>query len=701
MVVVRTMKVSKVEILNYRLLRNFSLELESELSLVIGKNNSGKTSLLSAFEKFVVESTKISIDDFNINLRERLRELVSGEKPIPTEEEYVSIGMHLRMVIKYNEQDDLGQVSELIMSLDPEDNLINLGFEYKLSHSQLVSFCSAYQEDKDNYDNDALLYISEKHGKYFGGVVRKSYLSGDFSKYTDLSKEKISLEEVLSFRSISAKRSVTNKDNDKTLSVQTAKIYKRTDETEEQKETVNLFKKKLRSTDKDLSAVYQSMFAKLLGSVERFGGISHAETSLTISSTLQHRELLEGNTTVLYRHENHDLPEHFNGLGYMNLISMIFEIDLLMTSFRRALNQRPAAINILFIEEPEAHTHPQMQYVFIKNIKALLAEGIKREDGLNVNLQTVISTHSSHIVAECDFDDIKYMKKSGGEVLCKSLKSLKDDYFKAHDEEGAGHFRFLKQYLTLHRAELFFADKVILVEGDTEKILLPAMMKKLDQEYPIEGVAPLLSQNISLVEVGAHSQIFEKFLRLVGIKTLILTDIDTGKTTVESDGKSVEKRVTKKCPPLDPGTDHTSNNALCFFYGKKREDIKFFLDLEKDNKILSYLEGWTPNKQGDLFVGFQTEEEGYRGRSFEDAFFSINKKFLGNDSARFPSLVAKHFELYVNGTYTPYEFAEKAVDKKAGLAIDILLNSVPSKGSEFSNWKTPAYIQEGLEWLRN
>ncbi|CAI8723740.1 ATP-dependent nuclease [Pseudomonas chlororaphis] len=700
-IVILIMKISKIEICNYRLLRNFSLDLEDDLSLVIGKNNSGKTSLLSALEKFVVEKNKITLDDFNTSLREKLCRLISGGEPIPDEDKYIPIGMQLKITIKYGEKDDLGQVSALIMSLDPEDDLINLGFEYNLSYSQLVAFCTAYQEEKENYDNDALLYASEMHEKYFGGIVRKSYLSGDFTRYTDLSREKISLEEVLSFRSISAKRNVTNKNNDKTLSGQTAKIYKRTEETEEQKETVNLFKKKLRIADKDLSTVYQSMFAKLLGSVEKFGGVSHAETSLTIASTLQHRELLEGNTTVLYRHDEHDLPEHFNGLGYMNLISMIFEIDLLMTSFRRAINQRPAAINLLFIEEPEAHTHPQMQYVFIKNIKSLLAEGIKREDGVSVNLQTVISTHSSHIVAECDFYDIKYMKRCGGEVHCKSLKSLKDDYLKANLKDGAEHFRFLKQYLTLHRAELFFADKAILVEGDTEKILLPAMMKKLDQEYSVEGVPPLLSQNISLVEVGAHSQIFEKFIRFIGIKTLILTDIDTGKTIEKPDDKGGFKKSTEKCPPLDLETDHTTNNALCFFYGKERQDIKFFLGLEKSQKALAYQEGWTPDVQGELFVGFQTEEDGYCGRSFEDAFFSINKDFLGKEPSKFPSLIAKHFKLYVDGAYSPHDFAEKAVDKKAALAIDILLNSEASAKSMFSNWKTPAYIQEGLEWLRS
>lgn len=704
------MKISAIEIKNFRLLTDFHLDLESDLSLVIGKNNTGKTSLLSALEKLVAEKSKVTFNDFNVELRDKLRSLISGTEAIPNEKDYEPLGMELKLFITYNEEDDLGQVAPLIMSLAPEDNQIILGFEYKISHAQITSFHEDFQADKDNYEDDALLYLSEKQQRYFGNITRKSYLSTDHKIYTDLTKEKIPLNEVISFRAISAKRNVTNKENDKTLSGQTAIIYKITEESEQQKDTVNLFKKTLRGADKNLSNIYQSMFSKLLNNVEKFGGLAQSETSLTIASTLQHRELLDGNTTVLYRHETHNLPEHFNGLGYMNLISMIFEIDLLMTAFRKSITERPSAINLLFIEEPEAHTHPQMQYVFIKNIKNLLSEGIKREDGQTVNLQTVITTHSSHIVAECDFDDIKYMKRINGHVICRSLKDLKKEYEQDGEANQNNHFKFLKQYLTLNRAELFFADKVILVEGDTERILLPAMMKKLDQESPSEEVAPLLSQNISIVEVGAHSQIFEKFIRFLGIKTLILTDIDTGKTipdlnndrTPKLDSQGNPKFTTEKCPPNDPNVDHTTNNALCFFHKKQRSDIKYFLDLEKSKKVFSCTENtWAPNEKGNLFTAYQIEEEGYRGRSFEDAFFSINKKLLGNDPASFPSLVAKHFNLYIQDNCSAFEFAEKGVDKKTTLAIDILLNSQSNKTLSFLNWKTPSYIAEGLEWLRN
>ena len=96
---------------------------------------------------------------------------------------------------------------------------------------------------------------------------------------------------------------------------------------------------------------------------------------------------------------------------------------------KREKDKKPADINLLFIEEPEAHTHPQMQYVFIKNIKKLLGKGIRREDGENRDLQYIISTHSAHIVADSDFDSIKYLRKDNVKgIIARNLKALKEKY---------------------------------------------------------------------------------------------------------------------------------------------------------------------------------------------------------------------------------------------------------------------------------
>ncbi|MFZ6871809.1 ATP-dependent nuclease [Undibacterium sp. Di27W] len=711
------MRVTQIQIKNFRLLRNFSLDLENNLSVVIGKNNCGKTSLVAALDKFINSSevNKINYDDFNIQFKNELVAFLDKKKKIQEQSKYKAIGLELRIYIEYEDKDDLSSVNQLIMNLDPDDNHIVLGFDYKISHARLTDMVEEFQSTKTKYGSDPNTFLRENHSDFFNSIEKTSISFKDPEKTLDLKKEKIRLADVISFKYISAKRSVTNKDNDKTLSTQTSTIYKKRSESQEQESAIEEFKNKLRSTDKDLSSIYETMFSELIQKVSIFGGIKKGDTSIQIASTLQHREILSDNTTVLYTQNDHALPEHYNGLGYMNLISMIFEIDMLMSSFRKSVKEKPTPINLLFLEEPEAHTHPQMQYVFIKNIKSLIKKNLEREDKLSVNLQTIISTHSSHIVSECEFDDIKYLIKSANEnsVVAKNLKQLEREYSSEDEKENNDlkqSFKFLKQYLTLNRAELFFADKAILVEGDTERILLPAIMKKLDQENPDDNFSPIISQNISIVEVGAYSQIFEKFIHFLEIKCLIITDIDSGltQTCFETDGTTPIKNKdgdikteTKKCVPNDPAADHTSNSALVFFHAKTTKDLSYFLSLPLQKKTLLKKDGkWNANENGQLLLIYQIEEENYHARSFEDAFFHINKNLLKNNPDNFPSLTKKWLTQYLDGNCDAFDFSEKAVGSKPSLAIEILLNSIPHKNSDFSNWKIPKYIYEGLEWLR-
>lgn len=328
---------------------------------------------------------------------------------------------------------------------------------------------------------------------------------------------------------------------------------------------------------------------------------------------------------------------------------MIFEIEILLHEFKRDKIEKPSDINLMFIEEPEAHTHPQMQYVFIKNIKNLLKGGIIGHNGERRKLQYIITTHSSHIVVESKFDGIKYFKKDRNNVIAKNLKDLEYEYDKDGESQN---FKFLKQYLTLHRSELFFADKAIFIEGDTERILLPAMMKKIDQDEPKN---PLLSQNISIVEVGAYSHIFEKFIDFIGVKSLIITDIDSGYDTIlfETDGITPQKHKNGsikteliKCPVSDSSSSYTSNASLKFFHDDI-SDISYYKDLKFEWKILrkkkKIVNKWVSNKKGNLLTIYQTEEDGYHSRSFEDAFFHLNRQFIVDNKEQFNSLVNKKY----------------------------------------------------------
>lgn len=692
------MKIYKIQVENFRLLKEFSIDIEEELSLVIGKNNTGKTSILSALDKFLNRSdnNKFHFDDFNIDFKEELSKLIIGD--ILDSNHYIEKGIKLKIFIEYTETCNLENLSKVMMDLDPENNQIVLGFEYILPYNNYIDLRSDWgnfkikeerkHEANNQYKAKGLYdFLADNFTNYFHFQRKSIEINTDKiineNNYIDLDKELISTKDIINFKYISARRDVANKDIDKTLSTQTSKIYEKTETKQRQNEAVEVFKDKLSETDDQLSRIYVDLFHDIIAKVGDFGGIKPNESEIEIISNLQHRELLKGNTTVVYKHDDHNkLPEHYNGLGYMNLIYMIFEIEILIQEFKREKERKPADINLLFIEEPEAHTHPQMQYVFIKNIKKLLREGIKREDGECRKLQYIITTHSSHIVADSDFDDVKYLKKNGcNSVDAKNLKDLKKDY-----DERSKEYHFLTQYLTISRAEIFFAEKVVLIEGDTERILIPTMMKKIDieeaEKYKHIGekdpYLPLLSQNISIIEVGAYSHIFDKFIDFLGIKSLVITDLDA--TNEDSE----------KCRVSD-GISYSNSAISHYFGGKTINELKNYILTDKIfNKVN---DTWTVQENGKLCITYQTTENGYNARSFEDAFIHINRNFVNSNKDGFKGL--KNKALFDTDA-DAYDLASNCIKKKTHFAMDIIFHT----NKTFNNWEIPSYIKEGLLWLK-
>jgi putative ATP-dependent endonuclease of OLD family len=682
-------KISKLEVKNFRLLKEFALCLEDTLSLVIGKNNCGKTSLLSLLEKFLPDSlyNNFSFDDFNVACQKEMKAIIESEKEIP---DTIKLGLSLKLTISYTEVDNIGNLSELMLDLDPDCREVIVLFEYSITQDALMRLRSDYlktiKENSDASDaetkKDIIYFLKKNHKKYFT-ISKKALEVGNESNYIDLIKERITLKKIINFKRIGAKREVSNPKfnrEDKTLSKMSAKYYTMLSSPVDEEESIIKLREELNKADIGLNKVYSKLFESVINKVKTFGGIKDGDTLINIISTLEERNILSENTTVTYDHSSHRLPEDYNGLGYLNLISMIFEIEVLMNEFknRKEISEPPADINLLFIEEPEAHTHPQMQYVFIKNIKKLLydsAQGL--EDKSPINLQTIITTHSSHITAESDFDDIKYfLRQDADNVIAKNLKDLKIEY-----QSKLEQYQFLKQYLTLNRTELFFADKAILIEGDTERLFFTSFMQKMDNEDKSEGLFPLLSQNISIVVVGAYSHIFERLINFLEIKTLIITDLDScdanGEKCRVSEGKS------------------SSNSSLNFFFPKTSLIEKVGLAFR--NKIFKKGDSeWEPDENGNLCVVFQVKDTNdYIGRTFEDAFISENLSFIKEKRNSFSNLSKKQRKL-LNDQTDPYAIAETCINKKTAFALDVLFYS----DENYKNWKIPTYIEEGLLWLR-
>lgn len=731
------MNISKVDINNYRLLKKTSVNCEKDLSLIIGKNNCGKTSFLSVLSKCVGSKSEIGnfdFNDFSTFFQKKLYAVVKGSSSFEEDE---LTGIRVDFYIEYNETDDLTNISNLLLDLDPQNTTVILRFEYVLKNNlqKLIEEFAEYESERTTLSSEIAFnkFIGKNHKKYFE-FSRYSVLYDYKARKVDnktfrlLDNKQIDISKIIAFNYVSARRNVSNA-TDLELSSLASIYYEKSKNQDENSITTLNFEKQVDETDKAFDGIYSETFKNLMDKISKFGGFKKDENIVKVISQIQVSKLLKDNATVVYDDQSNFLPENYNGLGYLNLFSIIMKTETLMSDFRKdnKKDEQPADINLLFIEEPEAHTHPQMQYVFVKNIKNLLEMG-KKIGGTDktINLQTFMTTHSSHIVAESDFDDIKYFVKktngSGFNIISKNLKDLEILYQKEKGKNN-NHFKFLKQYLTLNRSEVFFADKIILIEGDTERILLPAMIKKVDQHNNYE--IPLMSQNISIIEVGNYSEIYSEFIKFIGTKTLIITDIDTATYIPKMENGSYKqtttfphKRIYEIKKEKVANNLFSTNSSLKYFFfdGASKIRSKWLVSMSKDQKILtSRKASWSPSVSGELMIVFQINETNsngvsYNARSFEDAFFHINKKlFTDWDGAddnenvkkcaeKFQSL--KNVNLFFDSTKDSFDLAENCVNKKPSLAMDILLNSKSDEKMDFINWEVPQYIREGLEWLQ-
>ena len=165
-----------------------------------------------------------------------------------------------------------------------------------------------------------------------------------------------------------------------------------------------------------------------------------------------------------YNNEKIFFNLHQNGLGYNNLIyaSTIFG-DIIQRNEIFEENY-----NLLLIEEPEAHLHPQLENTFFKYLQNL-------EN--NYQFQIIVTSHSPTITAKTKLDNVIVMNSIKNTVFATPIKDtqLTDDDRK-----------FLKKFLDVTKSQLFFAKGVILVEGITEAILLPVFARMMGEKYDLE-----------------------------------------------------------------------------------------------------------------------------------------------------------------------------------------------------------------------
>ena len=378
------------------------------------------------------------------------------------------------------------------------------------------------------------------------------------------------------------------------------------------------------------------------------------------------------------------LPEKYNGLGYQNLISMVFKLigfrDEWMRVGKAAKHQdtKGAAIeplHLVLVEEPEAHLHAQVQQVFIKKAYEVLRSNAALEDS-SFSTQMIVSTHSSHIAHELDFSCLRYFRREPatkkGEIPTATVINLSQT-FGDHDQTS----KFATRYLRTTYCDLFFADAAILVEGSAERMLIPHFIRvkfsKLNQSY------------ISLLEIGgAHAHRLKPLLDKLGLLSLVVTDLD-----------SVHKTDTTKARP-ERGKGYRTGNTTLKDWVPKKEPLDDLLDLSDDAKQTA---------DGLVRVAYQCPitVEYKKGEGQDDAIpYTFEDSLALTNLALFRGYTEPVGLLKKLQSALGKDTLEDASDdmfhnlekgSKAEMALELLYLSEPDQ------LKPPGYIADGLKWL--
>lgn len=202
-----------------------------------------------------------------------------------------------------------------------------------------------------------------------------------------------------------------------------------------------------------------------------------------------------------------------NGLGRNNLLYVALVLSqLAKATDLPSANEEFVCFRFVGIEEPEAHLHPHLQDHLANNI-----EEVRRE--YSDSLQLLLTSHSTHIAAKLRLENTAVLFRDDQTGKVTSLYILDGiDPIKERDP-----IRFLSLYLDATKSRMFFARRLILVEGIAEQTVIPVLF---------EQFAAKTLESIGCTILNVNGVAFGHFLKVVlnGFfkRCAVLTDQDTG-----------------------------------------------------------------------------------------------------------------------------------------------------------------------------
>ncbi|HIF5673738.1 TPA: AAA family ATPase [Vibrio parahaemolyticus] len=562
-------KLKFVELSNFRRLGKVQLDIDPKNTILVGANNSGKTSILAALRHFLVDGSPFSAFDISIAQWSKLRTLGKiweelTEDPLTvseTDEKWneqfstlldamprldlwfdADVGMYHYVAPFLSQLSWKGGAVGVRLRLEPASNieeLKRLAWTYSTARSPIKDM----GDDSLAWPMDLLDFWQREPLKL--GQTRAYKLDTKNNPITELSSyttqelgihnapiERKHLSTIIRVDFIAAQRGLGSEEAESRSSSGLHRVGMFSNQLVKfARQHLNVASsghgqradliKAVALAQKDLDSKIQMAIADSVKEVKELGypGLQDPQ-EIRFRTRIQTADLLDHGTAVQYsmQEESFDelLPEHSIGLGYQNLQSLSYQL----VSFRAArLNPEkgsPVPVHIVMIEEPEAHLHVQVQRIFPSKAHKLISP--TEEDASNLNSQLLISTHSSHLAHSENFDRLRYVRRiaKNAEAMMPTTEVVNLAGVFGDDKKTR---QFAERYFRVQHTDLLFANAAIFVEGVAERMLVPLFIERDFEE--------LDSCYVSFLDIGgSHAHRLKPLIEKLRIPTVIITDID-------------------------------------------------------------------------------------------------------------------------------------------------------------------------------
>lgn len=346
------------------------VDVGSDTTLIVGKNNVGKTTIVTALDK-LINTGKFIVSDFNYRYLDKWLSEYTKDNVIPAP----YIEFKVTICLDDASQDLVTNLSSFLLVEDLDDKKIDIIIKYEVTNE--IEFKEKLKHEKLDFDSflDVLDNTDFQINYYDKNLSKrvKDFKLSNLMRLTNIQANHLKSEHCLSdaFNKIISYSYDTNFEDEK-----------------------NEIIKLLFDINDKLTTRVQNNYQKELATVLK-ELISMKQVQVNLHADITFDKLMKGLFKYEYKENDKNIPEDQFGLGYTNLIMIIASImDYIAKYPKSAFNSH---INLISIEEPEAFMHPQMQELFIENINKALGVLLKKND-INVNTQLIISTHSPHIL---------------------------------------------------------------------------------------------------------------------------------------------------------------------------------------------------------------------------------------------------------------------------------------------------------------